>query len=78
MTKTSIGGYGELHWETPHKSYDDSDGSSTNANVVDAHRYVTFIGHQFNKWLSFNSEVEIEHAYIKDGNGAVELEQMYL
>ena len=25
----------------------------------------------------FNSEVELEHAYVKDGHGAVELEQMY-
>ena len=73
-TRTSIGGYGELHWEMAHKSNDDN----TNAKVVDAHRYVFFIGHEFNEWLNFNSEVEIEHAYIKDGNGAVELEQMYL
>ena len=72
-TKTSIGGYGELHWEMAHKSNDDN----TNAKVVDVHRYVTYIGHQFNDYLSFNSEVEIEHVYIKDGNGAVELEQMY-
>ena len=73
-TRTSIGGYGELHWEMAHKSNDDN----TNAKVVDAHRYVFFIGHEFNQWLNFNSEVEIEHAYIKDGNGAVELEQMYI
>tara|TARA_A100001011_G_C14268317_1_gene825764 strand:- start:769 stop:1953 length:1185 start_codon:yes stop_codon:yes gene_type:complete len=73
-TRTSIGGYGELHWEMAHKSND----LNTNAKVVDAHRYVFFIGHEFNEWLNFNSEVEIEHAYIKDGHGAVELEQMYL
>ena len=37
-TRTSIGGYGELHWEMAHKSNDDN----TNAKVVDAHRYVFF------------------------------------
>lgn len=77
-TKTSIGGYGELHWEMAHISKDVTSGDPGSTKKLDAHRYVTFIGHQFNKWLSFNSEVELEHAYVKDGNGAVELEQMYL
>ena len=37
-----------------------------------------FIGHEFNKYLSFNSEFELEHGLVKDDNGELELEQMYL
>ncbi len=77
-TRTFIGGYGELHWEMAHVSEDTTSGDPGSTKKLDAHRYVTFIGHEFNKWLTFNSEVELEHAYVKDGNGAVELEQMYL
>jgi hypothetical protein len=73
-TKTSLGGYGELHWEnagTP------NDTNSSNNNV-DAHRYVIFIGHEFNQYLNFASEFELEHGLVKDDNGELELEQMYL
>jgi hypothetical protein len=73
-TKTSIGGYGELHWETAGTPNDDN----TTNNKVDAHRYVLFFGHEFNKYLNFASEVEIEHALVKDNHGELELEQMYL
>ena len=77
-TRTFIGGYGELHWEMAHISKDTTAGDPGSTKKLDAHRYVTFIGHEFNEWLMFNSEVELEHAYVKDGHGAVELEQMYL
>ena len=61
-----------------HISKDTTAGDPGSTKKLDAHRYVTFIGHEFNEWLMFNSEVELEHAYVKDGHGAVELEQMYL
>jgi hypothetical protein len=77
-TKTSVGGYGELHWENAGTPFDDSAGSTSSANNVDAHRYVIFIGHEFNKYLNFNSEFELEHGLVKDDNGELELEQMYL
>ncbi len=66
--KTSLGGYGELHWE-----------NHSQAKKVDAHRYVLFIGHEFNEYLNFVSEFELEHAIAGEGKGGeVELEQMYL
>lgn len=77
-TRTSLGGYGEIHWSTASPP-DDERGATNATNVdVDIHRYVLFIGHEFNEYLSMNSEVEIEHAFVKDGNGELEMEQLYL
>ena len=73
-TKTSVGGYGELHWENAGTPND----SNSSNNNVDAHRYVLFFGHEFNKYLNFNSEFELEHGLVKDDHGELELEQMYL
>ena len=67
-TNTSIGGYGELH-------YENNGGSGT----IDFHRYVLFINHDFNDIITFNSEFELEHSIAGEGkNGEVELEQAYL
>jgi hypothetical protein len=77
-TKTSVGGYGELHWETAGTPFDANAATSSTNNKVDAHRYVLFFGHEFNKYLNFNSEFELEHGLVKDNHGELELEQMYL
>lgn len=72
---TTIGGYGELH-------YNDADGSS--AGRLDFHRFVIFLGHSFNDRLSFKSEMEIEHTKIEATEmggaegGEVAVEQAYL
>ncbi len=63
--RTTIGGYGELHYNGGDK------------DEVDFHRFVLFAGHRFNNWLRFQSELEIEHAD-DEKNGAVELEQAWL
>ncbi|MDH4106772.1 MAG: OprO/OprP family phosphate-selective porin [Gammaproteobacteria bacterium] len=66
--RTSIGGYGELH-------YNDLDSGSE----MDFHRFVLFFGHQFNDRVRFMSELEIEHALVGDGEpGEVEVEQAYV
>ena len=79
-TKTSLGGYGEIHWSNSATPVDTKTTRATTspANEVDIHRYVLFIGHEFNEYLNMNSEVEIEHAFVKDGNGELEMEQLYL
>ena len=71
-TKTSVGGYGELH-------YNNNGGTGK----IDFHRYVLFFGHQFNDSVSFNSEFELEHSIAGGGStikekGEVELEQAYI
>jgi hypothetical protein len=67
---TTIGGYGELH-------YNNYEGSATKKDEIDFHRFVIYLGHRFNDWISFKSELELEHSNTENG-GAVELEQAYL
>ena len=65
--KTSIGGYGELHY------------NGGNVDEVDFHRFVFNLNHDFNDDVRLRSEVEIEHALIGDGSpGDVVLEQALL
>lgn len=67
--KTTIGGYGELH-------YNNLDGKT---DAVDFHRFVLFFGHEFNDKWRFFSELELEHALSGDDKpGEVELEQAYI
>ena len=54
-SKTSIGGYGELHYNNH-----SSDNSADSKNEFDLHRFVLFAGHQYNDKLRFFSEFEIE------------------
>ena len=68
---TTIGGYGEITYN----------GYVHNAsrNQADLNRFVLFFGHRFNDKLSFNSEVEVEHAVSSsEDQGEVEIEQAYL
>lgn len=68
---TTIGGYGEISYNG--YIHDAS------RNQADLKRFVLFFGHRFNDKLSFNSEVEVEHAVASSGDrGEVEIEQAYL
>lgn len=69
--KTSIGGYGELH-------YNNRLDSSGN-DEIDFHRFVLFFGHEFTDDIRLFTELELEHALSGEGkNGAVELEQAFV
>ena len=69
--KTSIGGYGELHYSQISADAGDSD-------EIDFHRFVLFFGHEFSDRVRFFSEFELEHSLAGDGKpGEVELEQAY-
>jgi len=68
---TSLFGYGEFNYNR----YRDPDRTSR----ADLRRFVIGFGHRFDDQLSFNSEVEIEHAIASAGDrGEVEMEQAYL
>ena len=69
VDKTTIGGYGELH-------YNNFEGED---NELDLHRFVLFFGHEFTDSIRFFSEFEIEHDVAGDGeDGEVEVEQAYV
>ena len=72
--KTTIGGYGELHFN----NLEGQDGAS-DKNEIDLHRFVMFFGHEFNEDVRFFSELEVEHALAGEGKkGEVEIEQAYI
>lgn len=79
--KTTIGGYGELHYNNLNQ--ENSLSSKGDKKEVDFHRFVLFFGHEFRDDLRFFSELELEHALTKDtddgsNGGEVELEQAYI
>lgn len=77
VDRTTIGGYGELHYNN--FSGDVPAGKTRKKDEIDFHRFVLFFGHKFNDWISFKSELELEHALAGESKaGEVELEQAYL
>jgi len=84
FNNTSIGGYGELHYQNR-----STEGGNSHKEEIDFHRFVLFFAHDFSDNLRFFSELEIEHSFLSDtdtdggassdtSDGAVELEQAYL
>lgn len=75
--QTTIGGYGELH-------YNNLSASDPNRDVesIDFHRFVLFFGHEFSDKTRFYSELEVEHAFVADSGGdtpgEVEIEQAFI
>ncbi len=69
----SIGGYGELHWNQAY----DNEGEQTK-NQLDFHRFIIYYGYNWTENWSFKSELELEHNFVKDGHGELELEQAFV
>lgn len=66
--RTTIGGYGELHYN-----------ALDSKKEIDFHRFVLFFGHEFNDRIRLFSELELEHALAGEGKkGEIELEQAYI
>jgi hypothetical protein len=66
---TSVGGYGELHANFP------EDG----VNEIDFHRFVLFVNHEYNDWITLFTELELEHSLAgAEKPGEVELEQAFI
>ena len=70
MGGARIGGYAEMHYNAP------EDGTTQ----LDFHRFVLLISKPISDWIFFNSEVELEHAFVEGGEeaGELELEQAWL
>jgi len=74
FNKTSLGGYGELHYN----GLDDQKGTS-DTDKIDFHRFVLFVNHEYSDKLRFVSELELEHSIAGEGKaGEIELEQAYI
>ena len=72
QSRTSIGGYGELH-------YNNIDSNNGDSDEIDFHRFVLYFNHEFSDRVKFFSEFELEHSLASsDGPGEVELEQAYV
>lgn len=68
--RTQIGGYGEIHYNNKENGRTDE---------IDVHRFVMYLGHDFNDRVRFFSEIELEHSVAGDDQpGEVELEQAYV
>jgi len=68
-----LGGYGELHANF---------GEGSDPDQIDLHRLVAYVGYDFADWIKFNSEIEIEHAFVADSDdgdvgGELSIEQAY-
>lgn len=78
--RTTFGGYGELHYN----NWDNQLPDGRDKKELDFHRFVLFFGHAFDERTRFFSELEVEHALVKDTQsgtkapGEVELEQAYV
>lgn len=74
LAGTSIGGYGELHYNNL-----DADDPAEDLERIDFHRFVLFVAHEFSDRVGFFSELELEHSLAGDSApGEVELEQAYV
>ncbi|MEK9137714.1 MAG: porin, partial [Bacteroidota bacterium] len=68
--KTTVGGYGELHYNEP-------DGHRR--GMLDFHRFVIYISHNFSEKIAFHSEIELEHTLVDPGKGGeLSIEQAFL
>lgn len=82
FAETTLGGYGELHYNNLEQTA--ANGSKSDKKEIDFHRFVLEFAHDFNDRIRFFSELELEHAFIKDTDGTegipgeVELEQAYI
>ncbi|MEK7484119.1 MAG: porin, partial [Planctomycetota bacterium] len=69
LHKFTLGGYGEFHLNA-------REGKGN--KFLDIHRFVLYLGYDFNDWIKFNSETEFEHGFVEEGNGEILIEQLYV
>ncbi|MEW6195519.1 MAG: hypothetical protein AB1521_10220 [Bacteroidota bacterium] len=70
--KVTISAYGELHYNS------EKTDNRPVSQMLDFHRFVTFLGYSWSEKWSFKSELELEHNFVEGGDGELELEQAYV
>ena len=74
-SRTTLGGYGEMHYN----NLTNQTAGGDDKKEIDFHRFVLFVSHEFSDSIRFNSEVELEHSIAGEGQlGEIELEQAYI
>jgi len=74
MSRTSIGGYGEMHYN----NLSNQKSGGEDKKEIDLHRAILFIGHEYNNKIRFWSELEVEHSKVDKSGGEVAMEQAYI
>ena len=70
LNKFHLGGYGEMHATL---------GEGDSSEQFDLHRLVLYLGYDFNDWIKFHSEIELEHGFVSSSSGGeVVAEQLYV
>jgi hypothetical protein len=67
--RLTLGGYGEIHYNSVNV-----DGGEQ----IDLHRFVGYLGYRFEDWIQLHSEIELEHAFVEEGNGEIAIEQLHV
>jgi hypothetical protein len=67
--RLTLGGYGEIHYNSVNVE---------GAEQIDIHRLVGYVGYRFEDWIQLHSEVELEHAFVEEGNGEIAIEQLHV
>ena len=67
--RLSLSGYGEHHFQI-------TEGGG--GDVADIHRFVLYLGYDFDDWIQLHSETEVEHGFVADDDGEVSIEQLYV
>lgn len=71
-SKYTLSGYGELHFNQ------EENARGYSSKSLDFHRFVLFLGYSWTEKWSFKSEIELEHNFVQNGQGELELEQAYI
>ena len=83
LSKTHLGGYGELHYNNLNGKGALNGKATSDKKEFDFHRFVLMVNHEFTDKVKLYTELELEHALVKDtaggtNGGEVELEQAYV
>lgn len=75
-----FGAYGELHYNNfqGSDSHNGQGAAGTNRDMIEFHRFVLLGEMQVAERIRFVTEIELEHGFVQDNQGELELEQCYL
>lgn len=75
-----FGAYGELHYNNfqGDDSHNGQGAAGTGRDMLEVHRLVLLGEAQLSEHIRFVTEIELEHGFVQDNQGELELEQAYI